>query len=112
MRYHFQMDAASMVKMARRRAGLSQRELARRSGVAQPTVSRVESGRMSPTFDTLSALVRACGMQLLAGDQGGMGVDETQLWERLRWAPAERFRHAVVASGNIRRMLVAAKPVT
>ena len=106
------MDAAGMVKMARRRAGLSQRELARRSGVAQPTVSRVESGRMSPTFDTLNAMVRACGMHLVARDQGGRGVDETQLWERLRWAPAERFRHAVVASRNIRRMIASARPAT
>ncbi|MEA2554880.1 MAG: hypothetical protein QOI60_211 [Actinomycetota bacterium] len=106
------MDAATMVKTARRRAGFTQRELARRSGVAQPTVSRIESGRMSPTFDTLSALVRTCGMQLLALDRGGRGVDETQLWERVRWAPAERFRQAVEASRNIRRLLAAARPAT
>jgi transcriptional regulator with XRE-family HTH domain len=106
------MDAAGMVKMARRRAGLTQRELARRSGVAQPTVSRIEAGRMSPTFDTLNALVRASGMQLMTGDRGGRGVDETQLWERVRWAPAERFRQAVVASRNIRRMLASARPAT
>ena len=69
--------------MARRRAGLSQRELARRSGIPQPTVSRIERGRISPTMETLEPLIRACGMRLLIEDDPTRGVDRTMLREML-----------------------------
>jgi transcriptional regulator with XRE-family HTH domain len=87
------MDAAGMVKMARRRAGLTQRELARRSGVAQPTVSRIESGRMSPTFDTLNTLVAACGMDLVVLERGEDGADIAMVQDLLRMTPAERLNY-------------------
>jgi ribosome-binding protein aMBF1 (putative translation factor) len=48
---------------ARRRARLSQAEIARRMGVAQPNVARIErSGRM--TTDTFAAYLEACGARL------------------------------------------------
>jgi transcriptional regulator with XRE-family HTH domain len=87
------MDAATMVKTARRRAGLTQRELARRSGVAQPTVSRIESGRMSPTFDTLSALAEAAGMQIAVLERGSGGADIAMVQDLLRMSPAERLTY-------------------
>ncbi len=104
------MDAAAMVRMARRRAGLSQRELARRSGVTQATISRIESGKMSPTFDSLSALVEACGMQLEIQDRRGVGVDRSQLDERLRATPGERLVAAVASALAVRELTGRAKP--
>ena len=101
------MDAAGMVKMARRRAGLSQRELARRSGVAQPTISRVESGRMSPTFDTLNALVEACGMQIAVLDRGSDGADVAMVQDLLRMTPAERLAYHSQGAGVLRRLRAA-----
>ncbi len=101
------MDAAGMVKMARRRAGLSQRELARRSGVTQPTVSRVESGRMSPTFDTLSALVEACGMQVAVVDRGSDGADVAMVQDLLRMTPAERLAYHSQGAGVLQRLRAA-----
>ena len=56
--------AASILREARRRAGISQRELARRAGTSQPAVARIEAGRQSPGHDTLTRLVEACGLQL------------------------------------------------
>ena len=53
-----------MVRTARRRAALSQRELARRAGVAAGTVSAVESGRQVPSGRVLEALVTAAGLEL------------------------------------------------
>ncbi len=38
---------------ARNRAGLTQQELARRMGTAQPMVARLESGRTRPSMRTL-----------------------------------------------------------
>ena len=53
-----------MVSAARNRAGLSIRELARRSGLAPSTITRIEAGTVDPGVGTLHALVRACGMTL------------------------------------------------
>lgn len=107
MRYHFPMDAAGIVKMARRRAGLSQRELARRSGVAQPTVSRIEAGRMSPTFDTLNALAAACGMEISVLERGGGGADVAMVRDLLRMTPAERLAYHTQGGRVLQRMRAA-----
>lgn len=48
----------------RGRAGLSQRALAARAGIDRSFLSEIESGRRSPTVDTLSILVRALGVEL------------------------------------------------
>ena len=58
------MDAGQLVREARSRADLTQRQLAARAGVAQPVVARIERGSVSPTFDRLLQLVRACGFDL------------------------------------------------
>lgn len=47
------------MRAARRAAGLTQRALAERSGVAQPHIARIESGRVVPTPATVDALLRA-----------------------------------------------------
>lgn len=41
----------------RRRRGLSQRELARRSGVANATISLIESGKLNPTVSMLKKVL-------------------------------------------------------
>lgn len=57
-------SAAEFLRDARLRAGLTQRELARRAGTAQSVVARIESGATSPAWDTLSRLVEAAGFEL------------------------------------------------
>jgi DNA-binding XRE family transcriptional regulator len=49
---------------ARSRAGLSQAEVARRMGVPQPAVVRLEAGTHSPTLTTLSRYASAIGVAL------------------------------------------------
>lgn len=56
--------AGNLIKLARRDAGISQRELARRAGTSQATLSAYEAGRKSPSLDTLSRIVRAAGQDL------------------------------------------------
>jgi transcriptional regulator with XRE-family HTH domain len=60
------LDAARILREARARAGLSQRELARRAGTSQSVVSRIESGATSPSADTLRNLVAAAGFEVTA----------------------------------------------
>ncbi|MFJ4036222.1 helix-turn-helix domain-containing protein [Streptomyces griseoluteus] len=46
----------------RAEAGLTGAVLAQRAGIGQPTVSKVENGRMVPSFDVLDRLSRALGL--------------------------------------------------
>lgn len=94
-----------MVRTARRRAGLTQRELSRRSGIPQPTISRIERGLTSPTFDTLRPLIEAAGMEVQLAERAGVGVDRSQLRERLSVSPAERFAAAVGGAQNISALI-------
>jgi uncharacterized protein len=47
------------VRDRRRRAGLTQRELALLTGIAQPNISAYESGRLTPSDSTLARIVDA-----------------------------------------------------
>ena len=58
------MAAWAIVREARARAGISQRELAARVGKAQSEIARIEGGRQDPAFSTLLRLVRAAGFDL------------------------------------------------
>lgn len=53
-----------LVREARRRAGLTQSELARRADTVQPVVARWEAGRTAISFDDVRRLVRLCGLDL------------------------------------------------
>jgi transcriptional regulator with XRE-family HTH domain len=55
---------AAAVAKARRRAGLSQAELARRMKTTQSTVARLESGRGRPSTRTLTRFAKATGHRL------------------------------------------------
>ena len=88
------MTAGTILREARREAGLGQRELARRAGVPQPTLSRIERGLTSPRFDTLDRLLRECGRELDLVERAGLGVDRTLVRDRLRLTPGQRARLA------------------
>jgi transcriptional regulator with XRE-family HTH domain len=53
-----------LIVRARRRAGLSQAELARRAATSQPTLSDYEAARKAPTATTLARILAACGERL------------------------------------------------
>jgi uncharacterized protein len=59
-----EVTAGALLRQARSRAGLTQRELARRAGVAQSVVAAYESGTREPSLGTLAALVEAAGISL------------------------------------------------
>jgi transcriptional regulator with XRE-family HTH domain len=60
----WQVPAWAIVREARRRAGLSQAELAQRAGTSQSAVARYERARALPSLATLYRLVGACGLDL------------------------------------------------
>jgi predicted transcriptional regulator len=88
------MNAARGLRWARRRSGLSQRELAARSGVPQSTIGRIEAGLVDPRVRTLSRLLRACGFDLEVEPRLGEGVDRTLFRELLALTPEQRLTRA------------------
>jgi predicted nucleotidyltransferase/DNA-binding XRE family transcriptional regulator len=59
--------AGALLRQARKRAGLSQVELAARAGVTQSVISAYESGHRQPSIPALVALVDAAGYDLAMG---------------------------------------------
>lgn len=58
------MRSADLIREARLRAGLTQYELAERSGRERSVIARWEQGVVAPSIETLVELVRACGFDL------------------------------------------------
>ncbi len=58
------LNPARLVRAARQRAKLTQRELARRAGTSQSVVARTERGQVSPGAETLERLLREAGFEL------------------------------------------------
>jgi len=84
--------AGSVIREARRRAGLSQVELARRLRTSQAAVWRWESGVVEPSWSAVSRAASACGLAV-AVDLQAVDPDEWRLveWGRAR-SPAQRLR--------------------
>ena len=55
---------AGQVIEARRRAGLTQQQLARKMATTQPVIARLESGNIRPSLRTLERLAEATGSRL------------------------------------------------
>ena len=93
---------------ARRRAGLSQRGLARRAGTAQSVVARIELGTTSPTTQTLYRLVDAAGFELELTLRPKTVLDSQILDDVpriLRLSPEDRLREVA----NIDRLFTQAR---
>lgn len=58
--------SGAIVRQARRRAGLTQRELAVRASTSQSVVARIEQGRSDPSTATLARLLAAAGFEVRA----------------------------------------------
>ncbi len=59
--------AAALIRQARRDAGLSQAGLARRLGVSQAAIAKLERAGSNPTIDTLDDVLWAAGRRLELG---------------------------------------------
>jgi transcriptional regulator with XRE-family HTH domain len=102
--------AASLIHDARIRAGLSQRQLARRARTSQAVISAYENGKRDPGFAHMLEIVRAAGFDLdmhlmpplgatLAPGQSSdiwamvdSGEDDDRILENLRLSPVQRLR--------------------
>jgi transcriptional regulator with XRE-family HTH domain len=58
------MRGTHLVREARKRAGLTQAQLAGRVGTTQSAIARIETGAVAPSLKRLTELVRACGFDI------------------------------------------------
>jgi transcriptional regulator with XRE-family HTH domain len=103
------VKAARALRWARLTAGLSQRQLAERSGVPQSTVGRIEAGAIDPRVGTLSRLLRACGFDLEVTERIGQGIDRTLMRPTPPDRAEERLRRVGTEARNLVRLRAATR---
>jgi len=77
------VDAAVLLQEARRRSGLSRRQLAERGGTSASTLAAYESGSSVPSVVTLRRLLRAAGFEAEAHLRPIPPTDERELAEKI-----------------------------
>lgn len=92
-----------LVREARKRARLTQRELAEKAGTTQSAIARLESGRTRPAFDDVMRLVRLCGMDLdiMLGERDDSDWAQARALRKL--SPEERMDRMVRWGHEVRR---------
>lgn len=97
--------AATAVRKARRRARLTQAEVAERLGKRQATIARLERAGANPTVETLNEVLHATGHRLeLRAVPYRSSVDETLIARNLRMTPAERLAAFEVAHREVQQL--------
>lgn len=82
-----------LVADARRRAGLTQAELAKRLAISQAAVARLERADSNPRLATLDRALRAAGAELVVATRPRrVTVDEGLVRQQLELRPEERLQ--------------------
>jgi transcriptional regulator with XRE-family HTH domain len=96
----FVMESARELSATRRKLGISQSEAARRAGMSQSQLSRLERGELdAPTLDQLCRAIRAVG--LVPAFQRYLG--DVRVHDRAQLAVLSRFEGLVAPPVRIRR---------
>ncbi len=93
------MTPSEVVRRHREQLGLSQRSLARRAGLTQAAVSRIESGLAAPNWETVRAMLLAMGYEPELTPRRLSGRwDPVHLAALRERSPSERFELAISAN--------------
>lgn len=88
------MTAGELLRAARERHGLTQKQLAIRARTSQAAISRIERGLVSPTIETLDRLLAMMNEELVLDARAiDWGHDVTLLQQNLQRTAAERLEH-------------------
>jgi transcriptional regulator with XRE-family HTH domain len=96
------MNGGQVVREARRRAGLTQRELAERVGTTQSAIARLERGSTEPSYERVRRLVEACGFDLVPRIVEADDADWSVASVNLRLTPEARVRQHQAAVRFVR----------
>jgi transcriptional regulator with XRE-family HTH domain len=98
-----------LIRKARTDARLSQADLARRLGVSQAAIAKLERVGSNPTVGTLDSVLWATGHHLtLTAPTRRPGVDESLIRQQLELSPAERLRGIETMYTEARALALAA----
>jgi transcriptional regulator with XRE-family HTH domain len=89
------VTSGTLIRQARTRAGLSQVQLAEKSGKDRAQIARWERDAVTPSLETLRDLLRTCGFDLdlsLVPYRGPDSRLETRLEKSLDRTPQERLQ--------------------
>jgi transcriptional regulator with XRE-family HTH domain len=95
------MISGDLLREARRRAGLSQAELARRARKPTSVIGRWERNEVKPSLETLRQLVDACGLELTFGLRPADRDQDDVIAAALRLTPAQRLEQLEAAADFI-----------
>lgn len=97
------MRSADLIREARLRGGLTQYELAERSGRDRSVIARWEQGVVAPSVETLVELVRACGFDLPLELVPYEGPVSERLRKNALLSPERRVQRLLQVRGKARR---------
>jgi len=87
------MKGGELIREARKRAGLSQADLADRLDTKQPVIARWESLDRSPSLENVGRAIRACGLELRHSIVEQDVNEESLMSQWLRMSPQQRLLH-------------------
>jgi transcriptional regulator with XRE-family HTH domain len=106
-------SAPFLIRRARAEAAMTQAELAKRAGLTQSVVARLERAGANPTIATLDRVIAATGHRLvLSAEAPRASFDEGQLLERLAMTPAQRLATFTASSRSLDKMVRRARRVS
>lgn len=92
---------AMRLRVVRRSKGLSQRELARRSGVGSGTISQIELQAMQPSVSVLKKILDGVPMDLATFFSFELSADQTRVFRR--------GDHVNIGASGVKYLLIAAQ---
>jgi transcriptional regulator with XRE-family HTH domain len=105
------MSAGSIIRDARLAAGLTQAQLARRLGITQPSVARLEGAGDNVTVATLQRALNAMDRTLeIRSALMPSSVDETLIIASLDMTPGERLERFEREYANVREFALEVQP--
>jgi transcriptional regulator with XRE-family HTH domain len=103
------IDAAGkLIRLRRREAGVTQRQLAARMGTTQSAIAALERPGSNPTVRTVADALDALGYQLtFQTTPKPAGVDESLIRQQLELSPGERLRQLEQMAAQSRELMLA-----
>jgi transcriptional regulator with XRE-family HTH domain len=91
------MWSAILIREARLRAGLTQQELAVRSGRERSVIARWEQGAVAPSLEALLEVIQACGFDLPLELAERDHSTDARLQKNARLSPERRVQRLLQA---------------
>lgn len=95
------MSSHLLIREARRRARLTQAELAARAGTTQSAVARWEAGKALPSLEKLRELVECCGLELVVSLAEQLPAEREMLTRDLARSPEDRLARLMAAIPSV-----------